>query len=151
MSNTKPFRPGASVSVTMPVEMPEMFVALSTYFTEEARSDRLPRVPVRDVHERALNEFLRLLAQQKGGYARGFRATPTTGKKRSEGEPAVNVRKTVWLQPSLLASAKKVAAKHEVTVNSVVLTAFYNYLDQHQALLKRLLAKPKEPKNGSES
>lgn len=135
----------------MPVEMPDMFVALSTYFTEEARAGHLPRVPVRDLQERALNDLLRFLSQQKGGYARGFRATPTTGKKRSEGEPPVNIRKTVWLQPSLLAAAKKVAAKHDVTVNSVVLTAFYNYLDQHQALLKPLLAKPKEPKNGSES
>lgn len=125
-----PNRAGEPVSVSMPVDMPGLFRTLSHALTAQARVDGHPRVTVRALQERAVSEFL-------SSYPRGkapdpvFIATPTN--RQSSPSKQVVARRTVWLKKATLTAVKALAARHNVTATSVVLTAFHAFLDTHAA------------------
>lgn len=99
------------ISVSQPADMLEMFRELAF----ERREREKQYVPVRQLYDDAAAALLKDL---EGRAPIRFVPTPASG----------NVRRTVWLQESIMKDVMKAAGHHNVHASTFVLTAFLRFL-----------------------
>lgn len=119
-----------SISVSMDTIMPKSFRNLAADLSAKSGTHGKHKITVRQLQQRAVDEFLATLEAQPKFDRSPFIVTPTDGRR--PGEPSAATRRTIWLHPATASRVRAAARAYSVTNSTIVLTALATLLRHYR-------------------